>query len=600
MLGPDPKKIFSPQRILTLGILVVGKGGGKDWLIAIVLSYVVTVLLHLKNPQKFLLLDGNLDILNVATKGKQADDIFFSYFIHRIKQNRWLFENFKIYDSGKALNKVKDPIDIIEFGKSSFIARKKRIRCFSETTNNESWEGYNVIFFVLDEISGFMSESQASNGWKIYNTARTSCISRSTANFKGFGFVISYPRQEQNDIILDLYRMSQLPENTHMYGMFSFAWNFKPVIQGNQNAEHIYYDEQAKEWKHKTFEFSSKRLNRIFQIPEEEADATINVPLSYQAAFNEDPEGSLTMFCCLPPRQAGDWIEYPDKILAAIDKDQPRLFKIDTYERTEIVDGEEHIYISKRIDMCLEKSHDMRWKYSYVAWLDAAEVHCDAVIAIARKETIIEIDERGQEVRKDVARIVEIIPWIPEPGKSIDLVNVEQFLTVEIKKYINLKEVGSDRWESASLANKLIKAGIKSIRYNLKGDHYNAAKRQFYTGCVKVFDEEPFVNRHIKELTSLEQILALKNSARGPEKKPELKKDKSDAVVGCINLLLGNLFTEKTRPRSQKMHTLPKIVDLSGRRKQDSNVGVYPRANVTIDVDSIFPAGEKKLPKLRR
>jgi len=222
VVGNDPKMIFSPKRKKSLGVLVVGKGGGKDWLISKVMGWVHCVLLHLRNPQKFLDIRGNLDILNVATNKEQAEQVYFPYFVETIKTNKWILAHFKVYDGGKCFNpSIKEYYDLLEISNTKVIAKNKRIRCFSMTSANESWEGYNVIFFVLDEISGFVSESEVSNGWKIFNTARSSCISRVTENYKGVGYVFSYPRQEKNDIILALYRDSlRNPGKEYIYGSF--------------------------------------------------------------------------------------------------------------------------------------------------------------------------------------------------------------------------------------------------------------------------------------------------------------------------------------------------------------------------------------------
>lgn len=543
VLGTNPKKIFSPDRIISLGVLCIGKGGGKDWLVAIIMCFVVTVILHLKNPQRFFMIDGNLDILNVSISGKNADQIFFDAFRERVKENKYLLENYDIYEQNKKFNTPsKKSKGIIKIGASSIIF-PNRLRCYSETSNNESWEGYNVIFFVLDEISGFKTEKKASNGWNIYNTAKTSCISRRTKNFKGIGFVISYPRQEKGDIIIDLYEMSRKIE--WMYGLRCFAWHFKPDFLRTGE----------------TFTFVNKRFNRAFNIPEDKP-VGIKIPIEYKDDFDTDPENSLTYYCAIPPRAAGTWIEYPDRIYAAVDPAQKPLFLTDDYvvERT-LEDGKIYKFKAKKIIGCTEPSFDVRRNYSYVAWLDNAETNCDAVIAIARKEIIKTVDEQGRDVEEVICRIVDVINWLPEPGLPIDLQSVEDFLLKEIPRYINLKEVGKDRWESALLHNKLIKKGVNSIRYALREEQYNICKYFFYLGAVRIFNEEEYyLNSRMKEMTSLEQIVSLVTTATGPDKKPDLKKDKSDAVCGCINLLLGNEWQKTNRPKTQKVGLVGKPI----------------------------------------
>jgi hypothetical protein len=584
ILGTDPRKIFSPERVVALGVFVVGKGGGKDWLVSIIMCYVILVLLHLHNPQKFLDVDGTLDILNVAIKGEQGERVFFNYFKERIKDCKWFIDNFKIVEENKIINKPRNKSEgTIELtsGSAKF---PNKIRCFSETSKNESWDGYNVIFFVLDEISGFTSEKQISNGWSIYKTANSSCISRRTKNFKGLGFVISYPRQEKNDIILDLYEMSKIEGNEFIYGMRCFAWHFK----------------LESKYSGKKFTFSNPRINRALGLPEDKVFG-IEVPIEYEDEFKTDPESSLTKYCALPPRASGNWIEYPDRIFASIDPNQIPLFYTQDYVITKEVEGVEYKFLAKKIISCNESNIDVRRNYRYVAWLDNAEVSCDAVIGIGRKETIKTKDEHGVDSVIDIVRVVDIISWTPDPKNNlpIDLENVEDFLTTIIPKYINLKEVGKDRWESALLHNKLIKKGINSIRYNLLGTQYEIAKYFFYLGAVRTFDEEKFVNKSKNELTGLEQMLSLVATANGVEKKTDLKKDKSDAYVGVINLLMGQEFSKKDRPKSQKVGLLgsPKL-GVNSPYKQTEGYSPVPIQREVSNRDDISDKPKLGTPKL--
>ena len=108
MLGTDPKKIFSPERKISLGVLCVGKGGGKDWLVAIILCYVNTVLQCLRNPQRFFMIDDTLDILNVSVKGENADQVFFNKFKQRVKENKFFLININfINKTGLICDKLK-------------------------------------------------------------------------------------------------------------------------------------------------------------------------------------------------------------------------------------------------------------------------------------------------------------------------------------------------------------------------------------------------------------------------------------------------------------------------------------------------------------
>lgn len=587
VIGEDPKKIFSPNRQYTTGILCVGKGGGKDYAIAILDCYIITVLLHHENPQRFLNLEENLDIVNVATTKEQATDIFFNKFLNRVKQNRFFLENYKIYEEGRVFNKVKNSRGEIILKRSEAIF-PHNIRCFAETSDNESWEGKSVIFYVLDEISGFISEKGYFTGRKIYETATSSQTSRVSDRFQGLGFIISYPRQEKNDIILELYKESQKPENKHMFGMFAFSWDFKPIIVSEAvNNPHFYFDEEKKIWKRKMFIFQSKRFNRFFGYAEDK-EVGMEIPIAYEKDFIEKPEKSLTQYCCLPPRGAGDYIEYPDRVLSAINYKLPPLFETVDYIETDVVNGTEFNVICKRIIRCNEIDIDKRRKDRYVAWLDSAEKACDAVIAIGKKEKKEITDEHGVTQIIEKVRIVDVINWTPEPekGQTVSLINVEEMLVKEIPKYVNLVMVGADMWNSATLMNRLVKVGIQPIPYNLGLKHYDVGKELFYKNQVEIFDEERYVNKNKKELTSLEQLLSLQATAQNVKKQEGFKKDKSDAVIGVINLVLGNLFTKKNRPSVQKPG-VPVPIKVSG--KSEFNV----KKTYSGDSKSILPTPKK-------
>lgn len=546
ILGKNPKEIFSPKRKISLGVLCVGKGGGKGWWSALVMSYVITVILYMDDPQKYFQIDGHLDLVNVAIKLEQAEKTAFSYFKFFIKKNKWITDHYIVTLGGRQHTKPdpdKEFYGVISLG-TGHADFPNDIRCSAQSSQNEGWEGLNVIFFILDEISGFISETEIENGWAIYRTAVKSCISRRTTTFKGIGFVISFPRQEKKDIIMALLLLSQ--KTDWMYGVFATSYDFR------LKSKYAEYNEDGTE---KTFDFFSPRFNKFFKKNDIKQEMGLKIPIFLKDDFEADPEGSMTSYLCIPPKTAGDWIEFPERILACVRKNEGPMFR--TIDFTEILvdeDGTEYPGLTKKITHCLERNPDYRKNYRYVAWLDAAEKHCDAVIAIARKELKKFTDSRGVETVVEICKIVDVITWSPKPGLPVNLVNVHDFLTTTLKQYINLKEVGADQWESASLVRRLLSNGIKPIRYNLLSDHYITAKGLFYSGQVEMFDENfGGVTKEEKELTAIEQILSLKEGALGPQKRKGLKKDKSDAVVGCINMLLGDNWNKQNRPISQNL-----------------------------------------------
>src|SRR3990172_7609993 len=77
MFGNDPKKIFDTNR--NTAVLMWGKGAGKDTISAMMLLYIVYVVLHLRNPQKYFDRPqfSSIDIINVAYNKEQAQEVYF-------------------------------------------------------------------------------------------------------------------------------------------------------------------------------------------------------------------------------------------------------------------------------------------------------------------------------------------------------------------------------------------------------------------------------------------------------------------------------------------------------------------------------------------
>ena len=118
-------------------ILQIGKGGGKDFISTIGCAYVVHLLLCLSDPAKYYGKPpgDSIDIINIAINAVQANRVFFKGFKRVIEKSPWF--------QGKYIPRANS----IEFDKG--------ITVHSGHSEAESWEGYNVLIAVLDEISGF-------------------------------------------------------------------------------------------------------------------------------------------------------------------------------------------------------------------------------------------------------------------------------------------------------------------------------------------------------------------------------------------------------------------------------------------------------------
>lgn len=598
VIGDSPEKIFSSSRKIIRGVFLWGKGSGKDLCAARIMAYVAYVLLKFKDPiQTFFGKSGTkVDLINVAIKSDQAKDIFFDMLKTNITESPWFLGRYKIYQDNRVFSKpsdFKNQKGIIRIG-SGKINFPKKIRAISETSDNESWEGYSPVMVLLDELSGFISKTKQLNGAKILETASTSISSRRSPTFCGFVLMLSYPRQEDGDITLTEYKKSLmidektgLPLHPYIYGSFGFSWHIKPQsFFVNPATGVIDY-----------FVFKNPRINR-FMNKSEEDDTGIKVPLYYLPEAAE-PESFMTKFMCIPKRGTiSGWLENPEKAFSMINREITPLFILSNYPIEVETEQGTFKYLAKKIEYCKEKDFNTLKKMKYVAWLDAAEKHCDAVIGIARKE-VVERTVDGQRRTVEICRVVEIINWIPQPDITISLTNVEDFLVHEIPKYINLVEVYSDGWQTARLEERLRNVGIKAERYSLQRPQYDLLKYALYNDLIEVFDEEPYVNRSLQEQTSVEQLVSLQEGTNGPIKRPGYKKDKADVICGCANLVLGSIYNKSNRPRVQKGDLASPIrVNPSITSSIDSNSPYLPGAGRIVPPLSPAPSNkESKFPR---
>jgi len=523
LLGTDPKATFSPERDVSLLVLVYGKGGGKDEVASRIAVYVVYLLLCMANPQEYLFgirSNAELHLLNVAKKGRQAERIFFKYFANHVLNARWFKDHYDLEYQGKWQSKVirrsrlRGVIRVMGNG-AEF---PKHITCLAETTENESWEGYNVVFYTLDEISGFTSVTEQQKGWSIFDTARTSMSSRATKSFKGLGVAISYPRQEEGDIILDLLKMAA--DTPTMHGSLAYPW----ISKGMNN------------YSGETFIFRHPRLDSYFGLD----NVGVEIPIEFFDEFNQYPESSMTKFLCIPPMTAGMWIEYPERVEVLIsprdDPQHPRFRRPLFITEDSIItapdsDGKITRYLVKHVVQCTATTQYERYQIPRVVWLDAAQKYCDAVIGVGHLEMRTLLTDQGAMPMEVVVQDDELI-WRPDParGVQVSIHNVEHFLTDVIPGFVTVVAAGADAWNSAQIEEKLKMRGIRTVIHNLNREDYELTKRYLYLGAMDLFDG-----------VGVRQLVRLVNSGTSskPQKKPGALQDAADAIVGIVHLLAG-------------------------------------------------------------
>ena len=145
-------------------VLLWGKGSGKDYLCSILVCYLVYVLLCLRDPQKYLRLAPGepIDLINVAYNADQAKRVFFEKLKQRIKRWEWLRQNYNVIEAGRRVNEQKLGRALVVIN-DDFIEFPHQIRAWSRHAQNESYEGLNILVWLMDEASAFLSKLKREN-----------------------------------------------------------------------------------------------------------------------------------------------------------------------------------------------------------------------------------------------------------------------------------------------------------------------------------------------------------------------------------------------------------------------------------------------------
>lgn len=451
VLGDDPKKVFSPERTVDYGVWVWGKGSGKDYCCSIVQAYVAYILLELKDPQGYFLFGKkeNLDVLNIARKGTQAQQIYFEKFKARLEGWRWLQENFTIIESGTPRNTKGKPV--IYVGKTG-VKFPNHIRAYSETSNNEAFEGYSPVFYVCDEISAFVGPTGKQNATKIFSTLRTSVTSRSTKRFKGLGMLLSYPRAD-DDLILEEYERSQ--EHESIAGDLAVPWEVKPA-----------------------YLFSGE----LFDF-EDHSGKILKIPVEYKREFDLNPEDACCKFLCRPRRVGSAYFDFPERINEIVIGEAPLL------ETRQILVQDQfgRKFVGLRIVAWNEQRLLEDRGAKYIVTVDGAKSSCNAVLSLGHLEFVpspVPVASPGA-----VAKLVidAVLVWTPDMQREhqISLDNMEEVF-IAISQKVPVVAGSLDQWSSAQTIERLRRRGLLIEEHNVTLVDYEELKTLIYMSLFEV------------------------------------------------------------------------------------------------------------------
>jgi len=459
-------------------ILQLGKGSGKDYLSTISVAYIVYLLLCLKDPAKYYGKPPGdaIDILNIAINADQAKNVFFAGLTKRIEHSPWFIGKYRIT--------------------AQSISFDKNITCHSGHSERESWEGYNVICVILDEISGFSIDStsgsnQSKTASAIYDMYRASVDSR----FPDYGKValLSFPRYKQ-DYIQQRYDAAIAEKDTIIRG--------KEIIideEGDPDNRENYF---TVEWEED--HIISYKFPKVFALrrPTWEVNPTRKIE-DFKVAFLTNPTDALSRFACMPPDAVDAFFRSREKIEACFN--QPLVAITEDGRFQEWFQPEDET--------------------TYFIHVDLAQKHDRCVVAMAHVDKWVAVESMSEyDVAVPIVKVDMVRYWTPTSDKTVDFTEVKEFILDVRRRGFRVGMVTFDRWNSFDMMNELKMNGMNSETLSVAKKHYE--------DLALLIAEERVHGPHLPLLINeLLELRIIKDKVDHPRKG---SKDLSDAVCGAV------------------------------------------------------------------
>lgn len=423
-------------RKITELVVLFGKGSGKDFLASCILAYMCYILCCMNDPHKYFGFgqDEPIDLINVAINAYQANNVFFKKFKARLINCKWFKRvNYNPSESDSAFyNEYQITKNQIRF--------YKNITAHSAHSEADSFEGFNPLIVIFDEIGGFEYE----NAENAYGTLRSSALSR--YNDKILLIFISFPRSEE-DFMMKKYNESQT--DPQVYGIKGKSWEVNPTI---------------------------KREN-------------------LQKDYDRDPEGARMRYECEPPKYMQGLFQFPEKIdeVVALGKKSQctGLLISEKITTRTLQNGVERHFTGLEI-------HNLQLNPAYTYYLGGdGGVETDSyVLCLMHGEPVLVTTiENGETVEKWINKPVEdlILEWRPSKKDRlpVDLLNVADVLE-QICSQVHVKKALFDKFNSADVVQRLMQFGVEAEDKNFSNPFqlqiYQNLKGLIYTGNIELLD----------------------------------------------------------------------------------------------------------------
>ena len=462
------------QKVTEL-VVMFGKGSGKDFLASGILAYVCYMILCMNDPHSFFGFgqDEPIDLINVAINAYQANNVYFKKLKARLMNCPWFK---KVTVEPRHHNEFQLTKNQIRFYKG--------VTAHSAHSEADSFEGFNPLVVIFDEIGGFEYEKAED----AYATLRSSALSR--YNTKTLLIFISFPRSQDDFMFKKFNEAGHDPE---VYAVTGKSWEINPKI---------------------------KRA-------------------SLEKDYIRDPEGSAMKYECIPPKYKEGLFQFPEKIDTVIEFGKhaqcPNLMVTEKISCRTLGNGEERHFLGLE----LHNLH-LNPQYTYYIGGDCGVTTDSYCIVLCHGEpTLMEVVENGEVIEKMVNKPVEdlILEWKPSKKERlpVDLINVAEVLE-QICQQVYVKKAIFDKFNSAEVVQRLMSYGVEAEDKNWSNPFqvqiYQNLKGMIYTGNISLLDHNTMGTGYLNANEELKHLKLINGNKIDHDK--DKAKDFSDARAGAV------------------------------------------------------------------
>lgn len=277
-------------------------GIGKTTFASIVLPYMVHWVLCIKDPQAYfgLMPGSRIAFMMMSTSETQAREVIFADVVARIKHSDW----FKKWPQDPAFkNQIRWP--------------QKDIWIVPGDSVETTFEGYNILGGVLDEMDSHRVTPKADYAQNGYNTISNRISSR----FGDRGLLILIGQMKKaSGFASRMYEEFQQDPSAYVSRMTiweSFGWEDKRYLNEDGTRKSFFFDKRRK-----------TEVPALMATLTDGADI-MEIPTLYKKQFLNDPDKALKDLAGIPPIVGNPFIGMTYKLDVARDKWHQR-FGIDT------------------------------------------------------------------------------------------------------------------------------------------------------------------------------------------------------------------------------------------------------------------------------